>query len=66
MQVPLADKMNQIPLTTLRQGFPRSKQVHDSFLSQTIFCDSKKIFCDFSVRLELENLKNKMDLHFSI
>ena len=29
------------------------------FLLQNIFCDSKEIFCDFSVRMELENKKTE-------
>jgi len=33
------------------------KQLHESFLLQNIFCDSKKIFCDFPVGMELENEK---------
>ena len=51
-------------------------RVHESFLSQNIFRDSKKIFCDFSVGMELENEKttstripnkeNKnVDVHFA-
>jgi len=36
-----------------------SKWVHKSFLSQNIFCDTKKISCDFSVGMELENQKNQ-------
>ena len=31
--------------------------MNESFLSQNIFCDSKKIFYDFSVRIELQNEK---------
>ena len=33
--------------------------MHESFLSQNSFRDSKKIFCDFSVWLELENEKTE-------
>ena len=33
--------------------------MHQSFLSQNIFRDSKKIFCDFSVGMELENEKSE-------
>ena len=33
--------------------------MHESFRSQNIFHDSKRIFCDFSVGLELENEKTK-------
>ena len=37
----------------------KSKWVHESFLSQNIFPGSKKIFCDFSVGMELENEKTE-------
>ena len=33
--------------------------MNESFLSQNIFCDSKKIFYDFSVRIELQNEKTE-------
>ena len=33
--------------------------MHESFLSKNIFRDSKKIFRDFSVGMELENAKTK-------
>ena len=33
----------------------RSSRGYESFISQIIFRDSKKIFCDFSVGIELEN-----------
>ena len=36
---------------------PKSKRVHESFLLQNIFRGSKKIFCDFSVGVELKNEK---------
>ena len=39
--------------------WPKSKRVHESFLSQNIFRDSKNIFCDFSVGMELENEKTE-------
>ena len=39
-------------------------QVHQSFLSQNIFRDSKNIFCDFSVGMELENEKTETCRHF--
>ena len=38
---------------------PKFKQVHESFLSQNIFSDSKKIFYDFSVRMQLQNEKTE-------
>ena len=44
----------------------RSKRVHESFLSQNIFRDNKKIFCDFSVGIELENEKTGTCDHFRI
>ena len=43
---------------------PKSKRVHENFLSQNIFRDSKKIFCDFSVGMELENEKTETRYHF--
>ena len=33
--------------------------MQESFLSQNISRDSKKIFCDFSVGMELENAKTE-------
>ena len=45
---------------------PKSKLVHESFLSQNIFCDSKKIFIDFSVGMEVENEKSETRHHFCI
>ena len=44
----------------------RSKRVHENFLSQNIFRDSKKIFCDFYVGIELENEKTETCDHFRI
>ena len=38
---------------------PKFKRVHESFLSQNISRESKKIFCGFSVRMELENEKTE-------
>ena len=38
---------------------PKFKRVHESFLSQNTFRDSKKIFCDLFVGMELENEKTK-------
>ena len=45
---------------------PKSKRVHEIFPSQNIFRDSKKIFCDFSVGMELENEKTETRYHFCI
>ena len=36
------------------------------FLSQNIFRDSKKIFCDLFVGMELENEKTETRYHFCI
>ena len=48
----------------LRNNISRkSKRVYESFLSQNIFRDSKKIFCDFSVGMELENEKTETRYH---
>ena len=43
---------------------PKSKRVHESFLSQNIFRDGKNIFCDFSFGMELENEKTETRYHF--
>ena len=45
---------------------PKFKSVHESFLSRNIFRDRKKIFCDFSVGMELENEKTETRHHFCI
>ena len=42
------------------------KRVHESFLSQNIFRDCKKIFCDLFVWMELENEKTETCYHFCI
>ena len=42
-----------------RNKISKSKRVHESFLLQNIFRGSKKIFCNFSVRMELENEKTE-------
>ena len=54
------------PFCSLNNILPKSKQVHKSFRSQNIFRDSKKILCDFSVGLELENEKTETRYHFCI
>ena len=51
-----------VPALTFRRS--RSVRVHERFLSQNIFRDSKKIFCDFSVGMELENEKTETRYHF--
>ena len=43
---------------------PKFKQVHESFISQNIFRDSKKKFCDLYVGMELENEKTETRHHF--
>ena len=45
---------------------PKFKWVHESFLSQNIFYDSKNIFCDLFARMELENEKTETRYHFCI
>ena len=45
---------------------PKFKRVHESFLSQNIFRDSKKIFCDLFVGMKLENEKTETCRHFGI
>ena len=45
---------------------PKSKRMHESFLSQNIFRGGKKIFCGFSVGMELENQKTERRYHFFI
>ena len=54
------------PFCSCNNISPKSKRVHESFLSQNIFRDSKKIFCDFSVGMELENEKTETRYHFCI
>ena len=53
------------PFCSRNKISPKSKQVYESFLSQNIFRDSKMIFCDFSVGMELENGKTETRYHFS-
>ena len=45
---------------------PKSKRVHESFLSSNIFRHSKKIFCDLFVGMELENKKTETRYNFCI
>ena len=45
---------------------PKFKRVHGSFLSQNIFRDSKKIFCDLFVEMELEKEKTETRYYFCI
>ena len=52
-----------VPATKI---LPKFKRVHESFLSQNIFSDSKKIFCDLFVGMELENEKTETRYHFCI
>ena len=47
------------PFCSRNKISPKFKQVHESFLSQNIFSDSKKIFYDFSVRMQPQNEKTK-------
>ena len=54
------------PFCSRNNILPKFKRVHESFLSQNIFRDSKKIFCDFSVRTELEKEKTEARRYFCI
>ena len=54
------------PFCSHNNILPTSKWVHKCVLLQNIFCDGKKIFCDFSVGMELENEKTDMRYHFCI
>ena len=54
------------PFCSRNNVSPKSKRVHESFLSQDIFRDSKNIFRDFSVGMELENEETETRYHFCI
>ena len=55
------------PFCSRNNVSPKYKRVYsESLLSQNIFLDSKKIFCDFSVEMELENEKTETRYHFCI
>ena len=56
---------SEFPFCSCNNIPPKSKWVHESFLLQNIFPDSEKIFCAFSVGIELENKKTETCLHFS-
>ena len=58
-----ADKMNQVPRCD--QLLERARW-SDTACSQNIFRDIKKIFCDFSDGMELENQKTETRPHFCI
>ena len=45
---------------------PKFMRVHESFLSQNIFRDSEKIFCDLFVGMELEYEKTETHHHFCV
>ena len=49
----------ECPFCSHNKISPKYKRVHESFLLQNIFHDSKKIFCDFSFGMELENEKTE-------
>ena len=53
------------PFCSCNNISPKSKWVHKSFLLQNTFCGSRKIFCDFSVRMEQKNEKTEMHYHFA-
>ena len=52
------------PFCSRNNILPKSKQLYESFLSQNIFRNSKKIFCHFSLGMEIE--KNDMHHHFYV
>ena len=47
------------PFCSRNKISPKSKRVRESFLLQNVFRGIKKIFCDFSVGMELENEKTE-------
>ena len=54
------DNARDCPFCSRNNISPKSKRVYESVLSQNIFRDGKKIVCDFSVGMELENEKTEM------
>jgi len=57
---PWAGKMQRYYPPCSRSNIsPKSRRLHESFLSQNIFCESKNISCDVSVGTELENEKTE-------
>ena len=46
-----------LPVLFRNKISPKSKRVHESFLLQNTLQSITKIFCDFSVGMELENEK---------
>ena len=54
------------PFCSRNNILPKLKWVHETFLSQNIFRDSKKIFCDSSVGIEQGNEKTETRYHFCI
>ena len=57
-QIPRCDSLPH-PFSSRNMILPKSELVHESFLSQNILSDSKKIFCQFSVGKEQENEKTE-------
>ena len=55
----LNDNARDFPFCSRNSISPKSKRVYESVLSQNIFREGKKIFCDFSVGMELENEKTE-------
>ena len=47
------------PFCSRNKISPKLRRAHENFLSQNIFHDSKRIFYDFSVGMELEKAKPK-------
>ena len=55
-----------VPANKISPKFKDFKRVHESFLSQNIFRDSKKIFCDLFVGMELGNEKTEKRYHLRV
>ena len=55
-----------LPVLCLQYHFAQVKRIYGTFLSQSLFRDSKKVFCDFSVGREVENDKTETRHHFFI
>jgi len=64
--LPERARWSDFPFCSRNNISPKSKRVHESFLSQSVFRYSKKIFCDFSDGVELENEKTESRHHFCI
>ena len=54
------------PICSRNNILPKSKQLYESYLSQNIFRNSKKIVCHFSLGMEIKNEKTDTHHHFYI